>query len=82
VFISSNFLNMDFQDIVSLFYMQDISNSTMALLPTPKREKCSNRGGNERLDYGASAMQGWRPNMEDAVSNLLTFCRIFDHIGL
>ena len=37
-------------------------------LSTPKTEKESEDGENERLKYGLSSMQGWRSSMEDAVS--------------
>ncbi|XP_042486433.1 probable protein phosphatase 2C 60 [Macadamia integrifolia] len=35
-------------------------------LSTPKTEKFSTDGENERLRYGLSSMQGWRATMEDA----------------
>ncbi|KAK2986512.1 hypothetical protein RJ640_021387, partial [Escallonia rubra] len=35
-------------------------------LSTPKTEKVSEDGGNGRLRYGLSSMQGWRSTMEDA----------------
>lgn len=35
-------------------------------LSTPKTEKFSDDGENERLRYGLSSMQGWRATMEDA----------------
>ena len=38
-------------------------------LSTPKTEKFSEDGENDRLRYGLSSMQGWRATMEDAVSN-------------
>lgn len=38
-------------------------------LSTPKTEKFSDDGENDRLRYGLSSMQGWRASMEDAVSN-------------
>lgn len=37
-------------------------------LSTPKTEKFSEDGENDRLKYGLSSMQGWRTTMEDAVS--------------
>lgn len=40
-------------------------------LSTPKTEKFSDDGENNRLRYGLSSMQGWRATMEDAVSNLM-----------
>ncbi|KAG8379676.1 hypothetical protein BUALT_Bualt07G0113800 [Buddleja alternifolia] len=40
-------------------------------LSTPKREKLSEDGENDRLRYGLSSMQGWRSTMEDAVMILL-----------
>ena len=36
-------------------------------LSTPKTDKTSEDGENNVLQYGASAMQGWRESMEDAV---------------
>lgn len=39
-------------------------------LSTPKTEKLSEDGENNRLRYGLSSMQGWRATMEDAVSSL------------
>lgn len=41
-------------------------------LSTPKTEKFSDDGENDKLRYGLSSMQGWRATMEDAVSNLMT----------
>ncbi|CAJ1973630.1 unnamed protein product [Sphenostylis stenocarpa] len=35
-------------------------------LSTPKTEKVSEDGENDRLRYGLSSMQGWRTTMEDA----------------
>jgi hypothetical protein len=37
-------------------------------LSTPKTEKLSENGENDRLRFGLSSMQGWRASMEDAVS--------------
>ncbi|XP_075503626.1 putative protein phosphatase 2C 60 isoform X1 [Primulina tabacum] len=37
-----------------------------AYLSTPKTEKVSENGENQRLIYGMSSMQGWRSTMEDA----------------
>jgi protein phosphatase 1G len=34
-------------------------------LSAPKTEKVSDDGGNERVRYGLSSMQGWRATMED-----------------
>lgn len=39
-------------------------------LSTPKTEKFSEDGENDRLRFGLSSMQGWRAAMEDAVSAL------------
>lgn len=39
-------------------------------LSTPKTEKLSEDGENSRVRYGLSSMQGWRTNMEDAVSSM------------
>lgn len=38
-----------------------------AYLSSPKTEKTSEDGENDRLRYGLSSMQGWRKTMEDAV---------------
>jgi hypothetical protein len=40
-------------------------------LSTPRTEKLSENGENERLKFGLSSMQGWRASMEDAVSFLI-----------
>lgn len=40
-------------------------------LSSPKTEKFSEDGGNPRLRFGLSSMQGWRASMEDAVSNTI-----------
>lgn len=37
-------------------------------LSTPKTEKLSEDGENDKLKFGLSSMQGWRASMEDAVS--------------
>lgn len=43
-------------------------------LSSPKTDKVSEDGENEKLRYGLSSMQGWRATMEDAVSTfLITF---------
>ena len=39
-------------------------------LSTPKTEKFSEVGENERFRFGLSSMQGWRTSMEDAVGPL------------
>lgn len=39
-------------------------------LSTPKTEKFSEDGENDRLRFGLSSMQGWRATMEDAVTYL------------
>lgn len=38
-------------------------------LSTPKTEKISADGEDDRLRFGVSSMQGWRSNMEDDVSS-------------
>ncbi|CAI9283670.1 unnamed protein product [Lactuca saligna] len=40
-------------------------------LSTPKTDKTSDDGENEKLRYGVSSMQGWRTSMEDAHAALL-----------
>ncbi|XP_038692116.1 probable protein phosphatase 2C 21 [Tripterygium wilfordii] len=42
-------------------------------LSSPKTEKASEDGENERLRYGLSSMQGWRATMEDAHAACLNF---------
>lgn len=37
-------------------------------LSTPKTDKSSEDGENNKLRFGLSSMQGWRSTMEDAVS--------------
>ncbi|XP_077238150.1 putative protein phosphatase 2C 11 [Tasmannia lanceolata] len=48
-------------------------------LSTPKTEKSSEDGENEKLRYGLSSMQGWRATMEDAHAALpnLDHCTSF-----
>lgn len=41
------------------------------ILSQPVTEKHSEQGGNARLAYGLSCMQGWRINMEDAHATIL-----------
>jgi len=41
-------------------------------LSTPKTEKLSEDGENDKLKFGLSSMQGWRATMEDAVSSYLS----------
>ncbi|RZR89500.1 hypothetical protein BHM03_00017231, partial [Ensete ventricosum] len=41
-------------------------------LSTPKTEKFSEDGDNDRLRFGLSSMQGWRATMEDAVSSFFS----------
>lgn len=38
-------------------------------LSSPKTDKLSEDGENDKLRYGLSSMQGWRATMEDAVSD-------------
>jgi protein phosphatase 1G len=42
-------------------------------LSTPKTEKVSEDGENDKLKFGLSSMQGWRATMEDAVSFYSSF---------
>ena len=49
-------------------------------LSSPKTEKASESGENERLRYGLSSMQGWRRTMDDAVCTFffgLILCSAF-----
>jgi hypothetical protein len=46
-------------------------------LSSPKTDKASQDGENDRLRYGLSSMQGWRTTMEDAVSTLYDLCGAF-----
>ncbi|KAA8540556.1 hypothetical protein F0562_024525 [Nyssa sinensis] len=56
-------------------------------LSTPKTEKVSEDGENNRLRYGLSSMQGWRSNMEDAhaaypdLDGSLSFFGVYDGHG-
>ncbi|XP_042390226.1 probable protein phosphatase 2C 60 isoform X6 [Zingiber officinale] len=44
-----------------------LGNNSMGIyLSSPKTDKFSEDGGNARLRFGLSSMQGWRANMEDA----------------
>ncbi|KAJ1271760.1 hypothetical protein BS78_06G150400 [Paspalum vaginatum] len=43
----------------------------MSLLTVPVTRKTTEKGGNETLDYAVSAMQGFRPTMEDAHAAVL-----------
>jgi protein phosphatase 1G len=40
-----------------------------AISREPVVSKTTQRGENDRLEYAVSSMQGYRVNMEDAVSN-------------
>uniref|UniRef100_A0A6N2KHS1 protein-serine/threonine phosphatase n=1 Tax=Salix viminalis TaxID=40686 RepID=A0A6N2KHS1_SALVM len=49
-------------------------NTVMGIyLSSPKREKFSEEGGNGRLRYGLSSMQGWRATMEDAFEEVADY---------
>ncbi|KAL2554868.1 putative protein phosphatase 2C 21 [Forsythia ovata] len=56
-------------------------------LSTPKTEKVSEDGENDRLRYGLSSMQGWRSTMEDAhaaytdLDNSTSFFGVYDGHG-
>ncbi|AQL05064.1 putative protein phosphatase 2C 21 [Zea mays] len=56
-------------------------------LSTPKTDKVSEDGENDKLKFGLSSMQGWRATMEDAHSALLdldndtAFFGVFDGHG-
>ena len=43
---------------------------------TPKTEKSSEDGENDRLRFGLAAMQGWRATMDDAVSRWPTLISV------
>ena len=45
----------------------------------PVTAMATESGENERLSYAVSAMQGYRDNMEDAVSNLPAFLYHREH---
>ncbi|KAL7596652.1 hypothetical protein Lser_V15G28554 [Lactuca serriola] len=53
-------------------------------LSTPKTDKTSDDGENEKLRYGVSSMQGWRTSMEDVVfgSMLLYLTWTTPHLSL
>lgn len=46
------------------------------ILSQPVTEKHSEQGGNARMAYGLSCMQGWRINMEDAHATILKMADI------
>jgi protein phosphatase 2C family protein 2/3 len=48
------------------------------ILSHPKTEKSSEEGGNERVAYGLSCMQGWRVSMEDSHSIILNVNKLSD----
>ncbi|KAK1292395.1 putative protein phosphatase 2C 11 [Acorus calamus] len=56
-------------------------------LSTPKTEKFSENGENDRLKFGMSSMQGWRATMEDAhaalpdLDNRTSFFGVYDGHG-
>ncbi|GMI72433.1 hypothetical protein like AT4G31860 [Hibiscus trionum] len=56
-------------------------------LSTPKTEKFSDDGENDRLRYGLSSMQGWRSTMEDAhaaypdIDFMTSFFGVYDGHG-
>ncbi|KAI7724978.1 hypothetical protein M8C21_011199 [Ambrosia artemisiifolia] len=51
-------------------------------LSTPKTDKTSEDGENERLRYGASSMQGWRTTMEDAHAAILELDKSTSFFGV
>ncbi|KRZ56631.1 putative protein phosphatase 2C F42G9.1, partial [Trichinella nativa] len=55
-----------------LFCYQQVSEMG-AYLSTPKTSKTSEKGSSAFLSYGASSMQGWRINQEDAHNCILNF---------
>ncbi|KRZ74705.1 putative protein phosphatase 2C F42G9.1, partial [Trichinella papuae] len=55
-----------------LFYYQQVSEMG-AYLSSPKTSKTSEKGSSAFLSYGASSMQGWRINQEDAHNCILNF---------
>jgi len=46
-------------------------------LSTPKTEKASEDGENDKLRFGLSSMQGWRASMEDAVTTFFFWFILF-----
>ena len=42
-------------------------------LQEPNKKKVSNEGSSKQLEFGATEMQGWRRNMEDARITILEF---------
>uniref|UniRef100_A0A6N2MAX2 PPM-type phosphatase domain-containing protein n=1 Tax=Salix viminalis TaxID=40686 RepID=A0A6N2MAX2_SALVM len=61
-------LGKDFQHQLKPFREGSGGNTVMGIyLSSPKTEKFSEEGGNCRLRYGLSSMQGWRATMEDAI---------------
>jgi hypothetical protein len=68
-----------------LFYLHLLVSGTSVrmgvYLSTPKTEKLSEDGENDKLKFGLSSMQGWRATMEDAVSFYLSIIMaLFDHL--
>ncbi|KRY26954.1 putative protein phosphatase 2C F42G9.1 [Trichinella spiralis] len=57
---------------VLLFCYQQVSEMG-AYLSSPKTSKTSEKGSSAFLSYGASSMQGWRINQEDAHNCILNF---------
>jgi hypothetical protein len=51
-------------------------------LSTPKTEKLSEDGENDKLKFGLSSMQGWRATMEDAVSFYPLFLNVAYHFRI
>ena len=47
--------------------------ASLVYLESPKKEKHIREGKNSKYTYGASEMQGWRLNMEDAIITNLEF---------
>jgi len=47
--------------------------ASLVYLETPNKEKHSKEGKDDKFTFGASEMQGWRLNMEDAIITNLDF---------
>ena len=75
--MASNFDVKDNNHFLGFFLITSFCSSVLSsqivmgiYLSTPKTEKFSEDGENDRLRYGLLSMQGWRATMEDAVSIL------------
>lgn len=70
--IQNDLINFQYLIVLLYFHFDDMQISFLAkmgvYLSTPKTDKLSEDGENDKLKFGLSSMQGWRASMEDAVS--------------